>query len=73
MTRLRGLNASQAELNERAALLGRPWQEDILHWSYDGKRWHLHGTLLPPPGWKALDSVTHEGWCPGRRAPRRPQ
>jgi hypothetical protein len=53
--------AAQAELNQRMALLDRPWEEQFLHWSADGRS--LHGTLPPPPGRRR--STTRSGWCPG--------
>lgn len=57
---LRDAVAEHAELQERLALLNRPWAEDYLHWSaIDGE---LHGHLLPPPGWRRY-SVTRHGWC----------
>jgi hypothetical protein len=50
----------QAELQERLALLNRPWAEEYLHWSpIDGT---LHGHLMPPSGWRRY-SVTRRGWC----------
>ena len=55
------------ELDERRALLDAPWQEDVLHWSFDGERWHLHGHLLPTG---RARSVTRRGWCPGLRDER---
>jgi len=57
----------QCELQERLALINRPWEEEFLHWDPDGA---LHGHLTP----RADDrqrSVTRGGWCPGaRRAAR---
>jgi hypothetical protein len=61
---VRDFLAVQAELNERAALLARPWEEQFLHWSADG----LHGSLVPPSG--RHRSTTSSGWCPGARAVR---
>ncbi len=65
---LRGLYATSLELQERAALLNRPWEEEFLHWGADGR---LHGDKTPPPG---AHSTTSTGWCPGcgpdRRDPR---
>ncbi|HEX4225999.1 MAG TPA: hypothetical protein VHZ97_26780 [Pseudonocardiaceae bacterium] len=57
---MRDVVEEQAELQERAALLSRPWAEDYLHWSArDGR---LHGHLMPPRGWRRY-SVTRSGWC----------
>jgi hypothetical protein len=67
LTRLRRAQAAQVELHERILLLDRPWLEDLLHWSYDGEQWRLHGTALPPADGRRR-SVTREGWCPGQRA-----
>ena len=53
--------AVQVELHERAALLYRPWEEDLLHWAGGGQE--LHGRLLPPPG--RGRGTTRSGWCPG--------
>ena len=53
--------AVQVELHERAALLDRPWEEELLHWAGDGRE--LHGRLVPPPG--RGRSTTSSGWCPG--------
>lgn len=64
---LRRLWDDQRELGERQALIDRPWDEEYLHWSFDGQRWHLHGTLLPPDGRRR--SVTSGGWCLGQRRP----
>ena len=58
---LREFLAVQVELHERAALLDRPWEEDLLHWAGDGRE--LHGRLAPPPG--RGRSTTSSGWCPG--------
>jgi hypothetical protein len=52
------------ELEERRALLDRPWEEDFLHWARDEQGWHLHGHLAPPPR-RRTNSVTSRGWCPG--------
>lgn len=52
------------ELRERAWLMQRPWQEEVLHWGADG---HLHGHLAPAPGARN-DSTTSDGWCPGLRS-----
>jgi hypothetical protein len=55
------------ELAERQNLLRRPWEEELLHWSFDGQDWQLHGHLDPPPGRRR--STTHSGWCPAARGP----
>jgi hypothetical protein len=65
---LRDFFAIQVELHERAALMNRPWEEDLLHWAGDGTA--LHGWLVPPAGHHR--STTRGGWCPGL-AVRRPQ
>lgn len=58
------------ELTERRALIRRPWVEEFVHWSFDGRTWQLHGHLPPPPGGR---STTRSGWCPAlRAAARRP-
>jgi hypothetical protein len=62
---LRDFLAVQAELHERMGLCDRPWEEELLHWSADGR---LHGTLSPPPGRRR--STTRGGWCPGLAADR---
>jgi hypothetical protein len=59
---LRDAVEEQSELQERVALLNRPWAEEYLHWSAEGE---LHGSLVPPPGWRRY-SVTRSGWCQGR-------
>ncbi|GAA5157270.1 hypothetical protein GCM10023321_35280 [Pseudonocardia eucalypti] len=53
-----------AELSERRALLRRPWEEDILHWSYTQGAWVLHGRTLPPDQRRRY-GVTRSGWCAG--------
>jgi hypothetical protein len=63
LARLREFNATQIELQERLLLLHQPWQEDLLHWSYDGHQWQLHGHQLPPADGRRR-SVTRDGWCP---------
>ena len=70
LARIRRAQAAQVELHERLLLANRPWLEDLLHWSYDGEQWRLHGTVAPPPDGR-IRSVTGEGWCPGQRAARR--
>lgn len=64
LARLRDFLGQQAELAERRSLLDRPWEEQFLHWAYDGHEWRLHGHRLPPPGRRA-HSTTRTGWCPG--------
>ena len=54
------------ELEEGRDLLNRPWDEEFLHWAYDGQQWHLHGHRLPAVG-KRSRSVTSSGWCPGQQ------
>jgi hypothetical protein len=63
---LREVAADARELEERRALLDRPWEEDFLHWVHDGDGWVLHGYLTPPRG--RHTSVTTGGWCPGLRS-----
>ena len=58
---LREFLAVQVELHERAALLDRPWEEELLHWAGEGRE--LHGRLVPPCG--RGRSTTSSGWCPG--------
>lgn len=65
---LQTVDADITELSERRALLDRPWEEDLLHWSFDGQGWELHGRLAPPPGGRRRVSVTRRGWCPGLAA-----
>jgi hypothetical protein len=52
------------ELEERRALLERPWEEEFPHWARDDRGWHLHGHVAPPPR-RRTRSVTSQGWCPG--------
>lgn len=59
--RLHDFLAVQAELAERQDLLNRPWEEDLLHWSYEAGEWRLHGHVTPPRG---RHSTTRRGWCP---------
>ncbi len=71
---LRRVSGEVRELEERRALLDRPWEEEFLHWAHDGRAWHLHGHLTPPPR-RRTRSVTSRGWCPGLAAagdPARP-
>ncbi len=67
VTWLRERKDVQLELCERRVLLNRPWEEDFVHWAYDGSGWHLHGHLLPPHA-KSRRSTTSRGWCPALRA-----
>lgn len=60
---VRKFNAEQIELHERLLLINRPWEEEYLHWAYDGRQWQLHGYRVPPDG--RPRSVTSTGWCPG--------
>jgi hypothetical protein len=55
-----------AEISERRALLNRPWEEEFVHWAFDGQQWHLHGHLIAPGG--RARSTTSSGWCPGLRS-----
>jgi len=64
LERLREYYATQVELHERLALAEQPWREEVLHWSYDGREWHLHGHRLPADRERPR-SVTSRGWCPG--------
>jgi hypothetical protein len=66
-TFLRELDAEVTELHERQRLYNRPWEEEFLHWAYDGRAWQLHGHL-PPPDDGRRRSVTKSGWCPGLHA-----
>jgi len=50
------------EIEQRRALLNRPWEEEFLHWARDEHGWHLHGHLTPG---KHTRSVSSTGWCPG--------
>lgn len=61
--RLRDLWITQRELHERRDLLDRPWEEEFLHWAFDGESWRLHGTLMPPT--RGRHRTTGSGWCPG--------
>jgi len=65
--RLQRFTANLRELEERRALLDRPWEEDFLHWACDDHGWQLHGHFVPPPRRRA-SSVTSQGWCPGTAA-----
>jgi hypothetical protein len=70
--RLRGFQANQVKIAERLELLNRPWEENLLHWVWNGDAWSLHGYLCPPPDGRRR-SVTRGGWCPGSRCGRRPR
>lgn len=58
--RLRAFNDEMVEAQERLLLLNRPWEEELLHWTPDGR---LHGHLTP--ACRGRRSVTSSGWCPG--------
>jgi len=62
-TFLRELDAEVTELHERQRLYNRPWEEEFLHWAFDGREWQLHGHLAPPADGRRR-SVTRNGWCP---------
>jgi hypothetical protein len=66
---LRDFWAGYRELHERQVLLRQPWKEEVLHWSWDGQDWRLHGHLDPAPG--RLPSATSSGWCPAVRGTTR--
>lgn len=55
----------QRELQERLALINRPWEEEFLHWTGDGG---LHGRHAPPADGRRR-GVTRGGWCLGARGP----
>ena len=38
-TALREFDAEVTELHERQRLLNRPWEEEFLHWAFDGQEW----------------------------------
>jgi hypothetical protein len=61
---LREFDAEVTELHERQRLYNRPWEEEFLHWAYDGQTWQLHGRLTPPDDGRRR-SVTKNGWCIG--------
>jgi hypothetical protein len=61
--RLRDFQATQIEMAERRELLNRPWEEDLLHWAWNGDDRVLHGYLCPPPD-RRRRSTTKSGWCP---------
>ena len=58
---LRTFYTEYKRLYERRELLNRPWEEEFLHFAFDGR---LHGHL-PPPDDGRRHSVTSDGWCPG--------
>lgn len=60
---LREFNAAQVELQERRLLADRPWEEELVHWSYNGRHWELRGHVLPPDDGRRR-STTSTGWCP---------
>ncbi len=55
--------AEQKEMSERLSLMERPWEEQYLHWAWEGGRYVLHGELVPASGRRM--STTHGGWCLG--------
>lgn len=55
---LREFWATQVELQERLVVLGRPWEQELLHWSGD----ELHGHVAPPSDGRRR-GVTTGGWC----------
>ncbi|MBV8997355.1 MAG: hypothetical protein JO287_27495 [Pseudonocardiales bacterium] len=61
--RLRQVLADVRELEERRALLDRPWEEDLLHWAHGEQGWQLHGQFIPPAR-RRTSSATSRGWCP---------
>lgn len=63
MVRLREFAEIQTELHERMLLLEQPWREELVHWSYDGHQWRLHGDTVPS-ACEHLTSLTRSGWCP---------
>jgi hypothetical protein len=68
LTRLWG---EQKEIAERLSLLERPWEEQYLHWSFEGGELVLPGELMPST--RRRMSTTRGGWCrraAGRPAPR---
>lgn len=67
--RLRTALTTLDELEQRRALLDRPWEEEFLHWAADGS---LHGHRVPPATRRGRSrSTTTGGWCPGLRRPER--
>ncbi len=65
----RRFHGDQVELWERMILINRPWEEEFLHWAFDGDSWQLHGSVPPPLGRRRY-SVTGSGWCPALAASR---
>lgn len=63
---LRRFWSEQSELQQRMALLNRPWEEEFLHWVGEGPSRRLHGHLQPPPDGRRR-SVTSGGWCLAQR------
>ncbi len=68
---LRDALADHHRLLERQALRDRPWEEEFLHWAWDGDSWQLHGHRPPPTRARRL-SVTSDGWCPALPTTRPP-
>jgi hypothetical protein len=66
---LRDFWAGYRELHERQVLIRQPWKEEVLHWSWDGQDWRLHGHLHPAP--ERRRSASSSGWCPAVRGPVR--
>lgn len=54
--------ADVRELDQRLALLARPWDEELLHWAAGPQGWELHGSYLPS---SARAARTDRGWCVG--------
>ena len=54
--------ADVRELDQRLALLARPWDEELLHWSAGPRGRELHGAFVPPA---ARAACTGRGWCVG--------
>jgi len=71
LDRFREFIRTQERLYERQDLLNRPWEEELLHWSWNGQQWQLHGHL-PPPRDGRRHSTTTDGWCPNRVRPQAP-
>lgn len=62
LVRIRAALQRLDELEQRRALLDRPWEEEFLHWAADGS---LHGNQLPPAAKRGRShSTTTGGWCP---------
>jgi hypothetical protein len=62
LDRLREAVHVQESLHERQQLLARPWEEEFLHWAWDGQEWQLHGRLVAPGPQRR--GATADGWCP---------